>query len=108
VLLREAGIDADHVGERGYAAASDSAILALAETEGRVVVTLDADFHTLLALAGATAPSVIRIRIEGLRAEALTHLIQAVLAQVDAELTAGAVVTVQEGRLRLRRLPLTP
>lgn len=107
-LLRATELDADHVGDRGYAAASDAAILALAEAEGRVVVTLDADFHTLLALAGATAPSVIRIRIEGLRAEALLHLIQTVLAQTSAELTLGAVVTVQEGRLRLRRLPLTP
>ncbi len=107
-LLRATELDADHVGDRGYAAASDAAILALAEAEGRVVVTLDADFHTLLALAGATAPPVIRIRIEGLRAEALLHLIQTVLAQTSAELTLGAVVTVQEGRLRLRRLPLTP
>ena len=107
-LLRATELDADHVGDRGYAAASDAAILALAEAEGRVVVTLDADFHTLLALAGATAPSIIRIRIEGLRAEALLHLIQTVLAQTSAELTLGAVVTVQEGRLRLRRLPLTP
>jgi len=30
LLLRAAGLDADHVGERGYATAADSAILALA------------------------------------------------------------------------------
>lgn len=106
-LLRVAGLDADHVGDRGYASAADTAILALAVAEDRVVVTLDADFHTLLALAVATEPSVIRIRIEGLRAEALASLILSVLAQARDELSAGAVVTVQEGRLRIRRLPLT-
>jgi predicted nuclease of predicted toxin-antitoxin system len=107
LLLRAAGHDADHVGERGYATAADSAILTLAAAEGRVIVTLDADFHTLLALTGATAPSVIRVRIEGLRGEALTALVQSVLAQAQAELAVGAVVTVQERRLRIRRLPLT-
>lgn len=106
-LLQAAGLDTAHVGDRGHATASDAAILALAAAEGRVVATLDADFHTLLALAGATGPSVIRIRIEGLRGEALAALIQSVLAQAGAELAAGAVVTVQEGRLRIRRLPLT-
>lgn len=106
-LLRAAGLDADHVGDRGHAAAADATILALAVAEGRTIVTLDADFHTLLALAGATEPSVVRIRIEGLRAEALAALIQSVLAQAGADLEAGAVVTVQEGRLRIRRLPLT-
>jgi predicted nuclease of predicted toxin-antitoxin system len=48
--------------------ASDAVILDYAREEGRVIVTLDADFHTLLALTGATFPSVVRVRIEGLRA----------------------------------------
>lgn len=59
-LLRAAGVDTVHVGEIGMSAVSDSAILAQGQAEQRVVVTLDADFHALLALSGATAPSVIR------------------------------------------------
>ncbi len=105
-LLRAAGIETVHVGEIGYATAEDAAILQLGATEERVIVTLDANFHALLALAGATAPSVIRIRVEGLRAEAVASLVQTVLAQCQQDLEQGAVVTVQERRLRIRQLPL--
>jgi predicted nuclease of predicted toxin-antitoxin system len=94
-LLRVVGFDTLHVGDVG-----------LALGEQRIVVTLDADFHALLALSAAPGPSVIRIRIEGLRAETIAALIQAVMAQCEQELAQGAVVTVQESRLRVRRLPL--
>lgn len=63
--LHNAGIEAIHVGDRGLATASDSRILDIGRQEKMVVVTLDADFHALLALSGATEPSVIRLRIEG-------------------------------------------
>lgn len=73
-LLRAVGIDAVHVGDIGYATAEDATILQLARDEQRVVVTLDADFREMLALSGAAAPSVIRIRVEGLRAAAIVSL----------------------------------
>jgi predicted nuclease of predicted toxin-antitoxin system len=106
--LRAAGIDTIHVSEIGYATAEDATIVQLAQEQDRIVVTLDADFHALLALSAATTPSVIRIRIEGLRAEAMANLLQSVLTQCREDLELGAVVTVQERRLRVRRLPLLP
>lgn len=105
-LLCQAGIDTVHVGDIGHAFADDSVILKIGQDSGRVVVTLDADFHTLLALSGATSPSVIRIRIESLRGEGLANLLQKVLSQCENDLEQGAVVTVQAGRIRLRCLPL--
>lgn len=105
-LLKEAGIDTAHVGEMGLATAEDSQILEEGRRSRRIVVTLDADFHTLMALSGATSPSVIRIRIEGLKAEQLTNLLKEVLKQCGQDLEKGALVSVQPKRLRLRRLPL--
>ena len=105
-LLRNAGVDTVHTGEIGYAAAEDVAIIEWARQEKRVIVTLDADFHALLALSGAASPSVIRIRIERLRAEALMELIQRVLSDWSSELAEGAALTVQPDRIRFRRLPL--
>ena len=105
-LLRDAGIDTVHTGEIGYATAEDTAIIEQARQEERVIVTLDADFHALLALSGVASPSVIRIRIERLRAEALMELIQRVLSDWSSELAEGAALTVQPDRIRFRRLPL--
>ena len=52
------GFDAVHLGDIGASTLSDAAILELARSEGRAVVTLDADFHALLAASGAKSPTV--------------------------------------------------
>lgn len=67
-LLRDVGIDTIHVSEIGMSEAEDAEIIHRAREEGHAVATLDADFHTLLALDEAISPSVIRIWIERLRA----------------------------------------
>ena|ERR1700739_282370 len=67
--LRSERIEAIHVGEIGLSSASDAKILDFGLHDHSILVTLDADFHALLALSGAHQPSVIRIRIEGLRAK---------------------------------------
>ena len=105
-LLCDAGIDTIHVGEIGMSEAEDSDIIQRARDEGRVVATLDADFHTLLALDVANTPSVIRIRVERLRAQALTNLLLTVIAECEEDLKQGAAITVEPSRIRIRRLPL--
>jgi predicted nuclease of predicted toxin-antitoxin system len=104
-LLRLAGIDAIHVGEVGFAAAADESILELGRVQHRTVVTLDSDFHASLALHASVSPSVIRIRIEGLRGAELTSLLQTVLIHCD-DPEKGAAVVIQLGRIRVRHLPL--
>ncbi|MEO8379701.1 MAG: DUF5615 family PIN-like protein [Acidobacteriota bacterium] len=106
VILRSSGVDAIHAREVGLETAEDDRILEWCRMEERIVVTLDADFHALLALAGARTPSVVRIRIEGLRDEALAALILRVVALTEADLQRGAVITVTETSIRVRTLPL--
>ena len=74
--------------------------------EHRILVTLDADFHARLALSKAKGPSVIRVRIEGLCAGPLAELVQDVLQQSLPELKTGAMISVQEHRIRIRHLPI--
>jgi predicted nuclease of predicted toxin-antitoxin system len=107
-LLGDQGHDVLHVGDVGLAAAADEDILDWAVANDRVVVTLDADFHSILARRGAAGPSVVRIRVEGLRAEALATLLAKVLTQSEQALNAGAMVTAgpDGASIRERGLPL--
>jgi predicted nuclease of predicted toxin-antitoxin system len=107
-LLRDAGIDTIHVGEIGMSEAEDAEIIQRARVEERVVATLDADFHVLLALDEAISPSVIRVRIERLRAQALTDLLLMVIVECEEDLEQGSAITVEPSRIRIRRLPLVP
>jgi predicted nuclease of predicted toxin-antitoxin system len=59
-----------------------------------------------LALSGAAGPSVIRIRIEGLKAKELADVLVRVLEQCRQELKSGAMITVTESSIRTRHLPL--
>ena len=106
LLRAEDGWDVVHVGDRGLARATDAEILELARSETRVCVTLDADFHTLLALSGAASPSTIRIRIEGLDAGGLAQLLRQTWRAVETALIEGAAVAVAEHSVRVRRLPI--
>lgn len=59
-------------------------------------MTLDADFHALLALNGWDAPSVIRLRREGLSAADVAELVIRLTADHAAELTNGAALSVRD------------
>jgi len=105
-ILRAAGWDVIHVGACGLATATDSRILDAARSEQRHVITLDADFHSLLAISGATGPSVVRLRIEGLKGDDLARLIQRLWPKISAAMSDGAMVTVMRGAVRVKRLPV--
>jgi predicted nuclease of predicted toxin-antitoxin system len=104
--LAAAGIVAEHIGDLGMATASDDAILDTARQQQAVIVTLDADFHQLLATSRATSPSVVRIRIERLKGDQLAAILTQVMTIASLELAAGAVVSVTPMRIRMRKLPI--
>jgi len=105
-FLRELGFASEHVGNLGMASARDREILEEARMRGLIVVTLDADFHALLALSDATHPSVIRIRIEGLKGDQVASILRLVHEAASIDLAKGAAITVTDRRIAIRRLPL--
>ena len=104
--LQDRGFAARHVADIGLERASDLDILQAARNEGECVVTLDADFHSHLAVSGAESPSVVRIRWEGLRSAEIAALIARVIQQAGIQLEQGAMVTVTERSIRVHRLPV--
>lgn len=58
--LQRMGWSSVHVGDLGWAAATDETILKAGRDRNAIVVTLDSDFHALLAQSNASEPSVIR------------------------------------------------
>ena len=104
--LHEQGHDAVHVREQGLQRASDETIMAKAYAERRIVLTMDLDFGYLLAVSGEQRPSVILFRLSDERAEVVNEHLAAVIAQCANDLEAGAIVSVSEAAIRVRRLPI--
>jgi predicted nuclease of predicted toxin-antitoxin system len=63
-------------------------------------------FHAILAVSRATAPSVIRIRMQGLDTLAVAGLIQRVIADYIEELSRGSLVTVKPNKTTCHKLPI--
>ena len=103
----KAGWDVLHVYDIDLSRASDRQILEHARENGRIVVTLDADFHALLAVENASGPSVIRIRKEGLTGTKLAELLLRLWPMVEQSVRQGAMVTVTDKNVRVRRLPIS-
>lgn len=107
VGLRDAGHDAVHVLDIGLSAAADEIIFDRSAAEGRVLISEDTDFGTLLVTRQSAQPSVILFRrMSDRRAIALLPLLLLNLSLVEEELLLGAIVVIEPERLRVRRLPL--
>lgn len=105
-VLSGHGHDAVHVADVGLQGAPDVDVLTKARTDDRVVVTADTDFGTLLALSGASGPSVVLLRRSGRRVHERAQIVLLVLDLVADQLATGSVVTVDNERVRIRSLPV--
>lgn len=99
-------ISAVHWMTVGDPEATDTTIMEWARANDHVVFTHDLDFGTLLALTHADGPSVIQIRAQDVFPSHLESLVIPVLQQYAPELSAGALVVIDELRTRVRVLPL--
>ena len=106
--LAEKGHDSVHASEIGLSSATDTQVIKRAKNEGRTIVTAHLDYPHLLALAGATEPSVILFRDgDWSEADAIVRVGDVLEALTPKEI-GQSIVVIERYRIRRRRLPLTP
>jgi predicted nuclease of predicted toxin-antitoxin system len=66
----------------------------------------DLDFPLLMAASGSRSPSVIVFRLRNMRPENVLVYLRKALATSKEALEQGAIVSVTEGTIRVRLLPV--
>ena len=94
-----------HRASVGPPAAADSQILAYAEANAHVIFTHDLDFGALLAALRTRGPSVLQVRTQDPLPQAIGDAVVSALETTRSHLEAGALVTVDRIRNRIRVLP---
>ena len=105
-VLEQAGHTATHWASVGSPHAKDREILTWARTQQQVVFTHDLDFGAILAATDADSPSVLQMRTQDPTPEQCAQIVVDILTRYADALAAGALISVDENRARVRLLPL--
>ena len=104
--LRGIGYEAMRVDKLGMERAKDEQLLRYAAEQDMVIITMDLDFGGLLALSGMTKPSVMIFRLRNPDANHINKMLEDMLPKLLSELEVGVIITIEEERARVRRLPI--
>lgn len=104
--LREHGHDAAHLRDMGMQRASDEEIFSRAISESRILLTFDLDFGEIAALARGQSIGVILFRLHNTRTPHLIERLAQLLESSPETMERGSIVVVEEGRYRIRELPV--
>ncbi len=104
--LSSQGYDIYRVSDRGMSRARDSEIVALALAEQRAIITMDLDFAAIIAKSGEQFPSAIIFRLDDATPENINSLLDRILPSITSDLEAGAIVIIEQERVRIRRFQI--
>jgi len=104
--LREQGHEVAHLRDEGLHRMADEDVFAKAIAEDRIVLTFDLDFGEIAALSRGRKASVVLFRLHNTRTPHVIDRLAAAIAGAPVALADGAVVTVEESRIRIRPLPI--
>ncbi|MBI3126453.1 MAG: DUF5615 family PIN-like protein [Candidatus Tectomicrobia bacterium] len=104
--LREHGHDAAHLRDMGMQRAPDEEVFSRAVSENRILLTFDLDFGEIAALARGRRIGVVIFRLHNTRASHVIERLSRLLESSPEALERGSVVVAEEGRYRIRELPV--
>ncbi len=105
-FLQYLGYDAVHLHDQGLDRLPDITILAKARDERRILLTHDLDFGELVAISGAKLASVITFRLRNMHPERVNRYLQTIITQHQNILEQGVIISVTEGLIRVKSLPI--
>jgi predicted nuclease of predicted toxin-antitoxin system len=73
---------------------------------GWIIFTHDLDFGSLLAASRTSRPSVLQVRTQDVLPPAIGDIVLRAIRVAESHLEAGALVTVDSFRHRIRLLPI--
>ncbi len=105
-FLRDLGHDAIHLHDENLDRMADPEIVDKARRESRALLTHDLGFGELIATSVAGTPTVVTFRLRDMRPDNVNRYLRAVLERHLDAMSQGALISVAENRIRVRRLPL--
>jgi predicted nuclease of predicted toxin-antitoxin system len=104
--LRGKGFNTTHVREEGMLRAPDSEIAKKAFRENRIILTFDLDFAAILALSRFNGPSTIIFRLSNALPQNINFHLLRVITNEAVGLEKGVIISVEDGKYRVRSLPI--
>ena len=105
-FLADLGHDAVHLREQKLERLPDPEVLKKARVENRILLTHDLDFGELVAASGERLPSVVVFRLRNMHPTRVNHYLQGIVTEYRDSLEEGVIVSVSEGQIRSRPLPV--
>jgi predicted nuclease of predicted toxin-antitoxin system len=105
-ILEAQGWATVHWSTIGDPRAPDSELMRWSLQNDHVLLTHDLDFGAILTATAAQGPSVIQVRTQNVMPRYLEPILVPVLKQFSAQLDQGSLIIVDEGRARVRILPI--
>ena len=103
--LRSEGHDAIHVLGAGYGDMPDREIFDRAVENSRILVTFDLDFGEIVGLAEPAGCGVVLLRLRSARQAHLRERLRVAIAEAGEAMQAGAIILVEDTRIRIRNRP---
>jgi len=105
-FLAPRGFVAQHWTTIGNAGDPDERILDHAAKTESVIITQDLDFTRIIALRGATVPSLIQLRVSCPTPEVVDPSLVQILQDYNHAILQGCLITLDANHHRIRLLPL--